>query len=1162
MRLAGNNWHIDRLTRRENEGTMAYSDWKPRNAAICVCALLMNGIGVCIAYAQAPALVYKTQIYGHGNAASLPGAGEPNLGRNAMAVDATGNIYVTGSTSNGLNSDFLTVKYNAAGLIQWRAVTNGGANGNDFAYAIALDTNGNVLVTGSSQSGAQSDYLTVKYDPTGVELWRVTMDRAANGDEEAYALAVDAGGNVIVTGTSNYDYLTVKYSPAGVETWRQPMSGGGNGMDRSVALCLDASGNAVVTGYSFNNFNFNFDYVTVKYLAIGAELWKRPMNSNANGNDVAYSMACDSSGNIYVTGKSGDGINANYLTVKYNANGIEQWPVPAVTNGIGNSADTSFAIALDNVGDVIVTGLSNQDNSGVVSVTNPAHLTVKYNGSSGAELWRATLNGSGTGGIEIYTALATDGAGNVYASGFANNPGNNGNNELVVVKYAPTGNLGAGTIQWQKFVNGVGTASGVALLAINVDASGNVVAAGYQRNGQQDDFLVVKFDSTGQQLWSTNEGEHTGLTTTLASGATGRNALAVDSGGNVYVSGQSGLATNSDFIIAKINDFGVEQWRAVLNGSAGGVDRAYAVAVDGNGNVYAAGDSFAGGYSDFMTVKYDASGAEQWRTQPGNALNTFNNSIRALAVDPTGGVIVTGYTAAGADFLTIKYSANGVEQWKRTVNGAANGDDTPVAMAVDAAGNIFIVGRSFDGAYDGYLTMRYNYNDTSSGGPPQRRAVLNGSASAPRQPFAIAVDATGNVIVTGDSTVKYSPDGIEQWHTTDTFRAYAIALGADGTIVVGGTGGLIVKYDGNGGEKWRRAINGAVDGNDVVYALTVDIDGSVYATGRNAVDYLTVKLGADGNERWRFTTLTAGGGVSSSPALVLDASRKLILAGNAVTGGLPAAIMIAKFSQTPPVPTGVTAIAGNAEALVSFVATAATESPISGYIVTCQTGSVIVAGSSSPILVTGLSNNVAYACSVAATNAFGTGLASAAASVTPTANPPIALFGVKSSKTHGSAVDFAVIVDFAQALGDAVTVEPRTIGAGHKLVFHFNNTVSATGTVNSIDANSNPIGSASAMSSGNDVVVTLTGIPDNQRVRVTFSVTGVNGSTNAAAALGFLVGDVSSMRSVNAADISAVKARIGQSIGLANFKFDVDASGSIDASDLLAVKTRSGLTLP
>ena len=107
-------------------------------------------------------------------------------------------------------------------------------------------------------------------------------------------------------------------------------------------------------------------------------------------------------------------------------------------------------------------------------------------------------------------------------------------------------------------------------------------------------------------------------------------------------------------------------------------------------------------------------------------------------------------------------------------------------------------------------------------------------------------------------------------------------------------------------------------------------------------------------------------------------------------------------------------------------------------------------------------------------------------------------------------------------LSGAMTVEPRLIGNGHTVVFHFNNTINAVG-----------------------------------------GVTGTNGSVNPqSVSMGFLIGDFNSTRSVNASDINSVKARSGQTSNATNFKFDVNASGGISSTDVSAVKARTGLVLP
>ena len=220
------------------------------------------------------------------------------------------------------------------------------------------------------------------------------------------------------------------------------------------------------------------------------------------------------------------------------------------------------------------------------------------------------------------------------------------------------------------------------------------------------------------------------------------------------------------------------------------------------------------------------------------------------------------------------------------------------------------------------------------------------------------------------------------------------------------------------------------------------------------------------------------------------------------------------------------------------------------------TTSVSASGLASPIIVKGLTNDVSATCTVVARNSLGVGAASSGVSVTPSASTPFAFVSAQSRKTHGSAGTFDLLID-TQPVNGQVTVEPRAIGNGHTIAYQFNGPVSAAG-----NAGVTPLGSATATSVDNEVIVTLTNVPDNQRATVTLG--NVNGSLfNAPSlSLGFLIGDVNNTRSVNSSDISAVKARSGQTTDGSNFKFDLNFSGGVNSSDISAVKARSGLTLP
>lgn len=173
----------------------------------------------------------------------------------------------------------------------------------------------------------------------------------------------------------------------------------------------------------------------------------------------------------------------------------------------------------------------------------------------------------------------------------------------------------------------------------------------------------------------------------------------------------------------------------------------------------------------------------------------------------------------------------------------------------------------------------------------------------------------------------------------------------------------------------------------------------------------------------------------------------------------------------------------------------------------------------------------------------------------------MALLAVQSRKSHGSPGTFNLSIDTREAIGGLVTVEPRSIGTGHVIVFKFDGAVNSPGTVSAVDS-TGPLPGVSAQVSNNEVLVTLTNVTDGRRVNVSLiGASGVNGNANAAAALGFLFGDVNSSRAVNSSDIAGIKARSGETTTAANFRFDVNTSGAINPSDISAVKTRSGTVL-
>lgn len=413
----------------------------------------------------------------------------------AIALDPDGNVFVGGnsvSINNGA-PDYVVIKYTPAGEKKWTYVYDGTGAYEDYLAAIATDSDGNVYVTGGSNVGSsRKDFVTLKISGSGAFSWKnVYKGLNVDNDDAATDIAVGNDGYVYVTGSSAgvsssmwTDFATLKLSSAGDTVWTRRLGDGGMGNDRATALALDQLGNVYVTGYVEADVSQRYNYATVKYRPNGDTAWVRAYNGTASDEDRAYAVAVDDLGNVFITGASWGAFYDDYATVKYDSNGVQKWV--ARYNGPVNSYDKAFDLKLDNLGNVYVTGQSG--GTGV----NYDFCTIKYN-SEGGEEWVARYNGPDNLD-DIASGLAIDGSGYIYVTGSSqNNPSPYiSTTDMVLVKYNASGQE-----QWVSRFNGPGDNddSGNAIAA---DQSGNVYITGtseYYGQQNKSDIFTVKYSN-------------------------------------------------------------------------------------------------------------------------------------------------------------------------------------------------------------------------------------------------------------------------------------------------------------------------------------------------------------------------------------------------------------------------------------------------------------------------------------------------------------------------------------------------------------------------------------------------------------------------------------------------------------------------------------------
>lgn len=633
-----------------------------------------------------------------------------------LDLDSAGNIYLAGyrqSSGNPLSQDFLTVKLNGAGAQQWDAVYDGGSY--DLAFALAVDGGGNVYVTGQSNTPTQGDFVTLKYNPSGALLW-TAIDDTNGGYDIAYDLAVDGSGNATVTGRSQAgtsgSFHTIQYDPAGVTRWEATYNGPAE--DYAQAVKLDLLGNVYVAG---NFFDVNSDLRVIKYDASGAELWSvregatddAPdyFGSQSNFFHTRKTLAVDSVGSSYLAGSSFNGQNWDVRLVKFDAAGARQWASVLDTGG----NDEPVALALDAGGNIYLAGFSGQYDIQIA----------KYD-ASGTLLWRTVHDG---GAFDLPNDIAVDANGNLVVAGWTLQGANP--YDFLTLKYDA-----AGTLLWSATYDGGRTDVSP---EVEIDAVGNIIVSGVSQSPNLDsDTTTLKYDSAGNLQWAALDA-HLNLT-----------AMKLTADGSIYL---LAIAAPDDVFVVKYDAAGARQWQSSYDG--GSQDIALSAAVDAAGNVYAAGFTFNGTNYDVLTLSFDSSGAQRWVT-------TYDGGDyelgQFLTLDGAANVYVASYSWNGTnnDARLMKYDTAGTQQWTAAYDNGSH--DYGYAVALDAGGGVYLAGDSVGSTTGPDLLLVKYVEQTRTVGFSAVASSLSEKANSASRP--VVITTSDGLPSIGTVTVSYS----------------------------------------------------------------------------------------------------------------------------------------------------------------------------------------------------------------------------------------------------------------------------------------------------------------------------------------------------------------------------------------------------------------------
>jgi len=332
---------------------------------------------------------------------------------NTMAVDDAGNVYVAGYTETPSGTtDYLAIKYNADGDILWARTYNGAANGNDEALGIQLDASGYVYVTGRSQgAGTGFNMVTIKYNAGGTQQWAAVHSGANNSINIGYNIATDVFDNVYVAGGNSVNGgVLAKYNSAGMVLWTASLAG--NYQNKVLITIHPNDGNIIVAGSTGISYTY---YLSSINPSDGATV--RSYNTNLqHGLGLPNAIVLDDIGNIYITSTraSGSSNPTRVETTKFTYPGANyQAYVWQNYNYVTSGALLSgIGMQLDNDNNVYVA---------MNFYTGAGYLFfIKKLSSTGALLWQNPQSGSVViEGIPVSMALSNlSDPPDIYVSGY------------------------------------------------------------------------------------------------------------------------------------------------------------------------------------------------------------------------------------------------------------------------------------------------------------------------------------------------------------------------------------------------------------------------------------------------------------------------------------------------------------------------------------------------------------------------------------------------------------------------------------------------------------------------------------------------------------------------------------------------------------------------
>jgi uncharacterized delta-60 repeat protein len=761
----------------------------------------------------------------------------------SAVIQSDGKIVAAGFASNGSNNDFALVRYNSNGSLDNTFGTNGivttpvGTSG-DIAYSIAIQSDDKIVAAGYAGGGSNSEFALVRYNSNGsldntFGTNGIVTTPVGTGGDEASSVSIQSDGKIVVAGSSwngsNYDFAVVRYNSDGSLDNTFGTNGivttpVGTSADIARSVAIQSDGKIVAAGHINNGSND--DFALVRYNSNGS--LDNTFGTNGivttlvgTSNDRAYSIAIQSDGKIAAAGYSWNVSDIDFAVVRYNSNGsldITFGSNGIVTTPVGSSVDIAYSIAIQSDGKIIAAGYS-------LNIGNNDFAVVRYN-SNGFLDNTFGINGIITTSVyvgssgDIARSVAIQSDGKIVAAGYA---GGQSVYDFALVRYNSNGSLD-NTFETDGIVT---TPVGISESNVNsvaIQSDGKIVAAGYSLDLADyfGDFAVARYNADG--TLDNTFGQNGTITTPIGLLNEIANSVAIQSDGKIIAAGYSHNLSNYDFALVRYNTNGALDNTFGTNGIVttpvgASNDFAYSIAIQSDGKIVAAGYSSNGSDYDFALVRYNSNGALD-NTFGTNGIvitpvGTSDDRALSIAIQNDGKITATGYSDNGIDydFALVRYNSNGALDNTFGTNGivitpvgALN--DYALSVAIQSDGKIAAAGYSNVGNNYDFALVRYNSNGALDNTFGTNGIVTTPVGTSDDYARSIAIQSDGKIVTAGNS-----------WNGSDFDFA-------------------VVRYNSNGALDNTFGTNGSVITNagtsfDYAFSMTIQNDDKILIAGNS-----------------------------------------------------------------------------------------------------------------------------------------------------------------------------------------------------------------------------------------------------------------------------------------------------------------------------------------